>query len=90
MEGIPDSLLRDDLDSQLGLSKLPSENEYRAACDDLFGTGQLHRFWCKYVRPRLFPLRHQVARQRFSIAQRIIKQEMINAVFERALWNRPA
>ena len=87
MKGIPDSLL-DNLGTRLNVSELPGASEYRIARDSLFGKGRVGRFWCKHVRPWLFPLRQQVARQRFMVAQRIIRREMINAVFEKALGEK--
>jgi len=84
MEGISDSLL-DNLGMRLNVSELSGASEYRIARDSLFGKRRLGRFWCTHLRPRLFPLRQQVARQRFAIAQRIIRQEIMNAVLENVL-----
>lgn len=60
--------------------------EYRAARRRFYGGNRLERFFCRQVRPRLFPELEQLARSRWELARDRMGQDFLDAVvraFER-------
>ena len=74
------ALILDNIGITLIVAKLPGYSARKRAYRELVGVGCLSRFWCRAVRPRLFPKRHDALVEAWDSARLQVRAEMLNSI----------
>ena len=74
------ALILDSIGITMNMAKLPGYPARERAYRELVGVGRLSRFWCRAVRPRLLPKRHDVLVEAWDSARLQVQAEMLDSI----------